>query len=552
MKKLQLSTACSILLLVFLVTVAFADGGKTVRTIERVDALSFFAATPTAGIPRLTINSVDPKAFPAITALAIVTDKNNQPVAGLSPSDWHLYEDDQEISDFKVVPARNTNIGIVALLLIDTSGSMKGQPLSVAQEAGKGFLDVLDPRDQCAIMSFSTEPNLKQDFTTDKNKCQQALGTLAAGGWTALFDSADQAVGRAGTVPNGRHVVVLLTDGRDEGGNGQFGVPLSTHTCQDVTTLAQQKGVPIYTIGVGDDSQLDLDALQCLAQGSGGEFNRLHSFATEGESLKALYQNIAAQLQNQYQFSYQTRLPADGKSHILRITTTISGAAITDTFTFQFPTPTPTKTLTETPTDTPTETSTPTDTPTTTPTPTATPTPTPPPFAAAVTSTSACLLGLVIFVAIIVFGASRGGFLFSGTRPSGNLPSPSGAVDEDMVSTERGFGLAAVTPTVALKRKGEPAALLIMTKGTNTGKEYVIKSGLANIGRDANNDIILNDDAVSRQHARLRFENGDFYLTDLDSLNHTFVNGERITRRVLSDGDRIQIGSMVLSFRRTG
>ncbi len=61
------------------------------------------------------------------------------------------------------------------------------------------------------------------------------------------------------------------------------------------------------------------------------------------------------------------------------------------------------------------------------------------------------------------------------------------------------------------------------------------------IGRDPQNDIVLDDRPVSRKHAEIRLRLGRYTLYDLQSTNGTFVNGRRIAEVVLSDGDRITI-----------
>ncbi len=80
-----------------------------------------------------------------------------------------------------------------------------------------------------------------------------------------------------------------------------------------------------------------------------------------------------------------------------------------------------------------------------------------------------------------------------------------------------------------------------------------------NIGRDGqSNDIVLDDPAVSRQHAKIRLEEGtrkrepQFYIYDLASANGTFVNGRRIQRQLLKDGDQIRLGETTLVFKTVG
>lgn len=90
-------------------------------------------------------------------------------------------------------------------------------------------------------------------------------------------------------------------------------------------------------------------------------------------------------------------------------------------------------------------------------------------------------------------------------------------------------------------------AFLTVLSGANAGMTLPLRDGLV-LGRSSNADIQLTDHGVSRQHCRLDVENERYMLTDLGSLNGTYVNGERITRLPLLDGDRIQIGASILRF----
>lgn len=68
------------------------------------------------------------------------------------------------------------------------------------------------------------------------------------------------------------------------------------------------------------------------------------------------------------------------------------------------------------------------------------------------------------------------------------------------------------------------------------------------LGRDAGNDLVLNDPSVSRQHAELRLTDEGTVLLDLDSTNGISVNGSRAVTQLLANGDRIQIGSHLFCF----
>ena len=82
-----------------------------------------------------------------------------------------------------------------------------------------------------------------------------------------------------------------------------------------------------------------------------------------------------------------------------------------------------------------------------------------------------------------------------------------------------------------------------------TGREHPLRGDIATIGRGLENDIVITSKRVSREHARVRREGWRAILEDLGSTNGTLLNDERVRDPVeLHDGDRIQVGDVVLLF----
>lgn len=91
--------------------------------------------------------------------------------------------------------------------------------------------------------------------------------------------------------------------------------------------------------------------------------------------------------------------------------------------------------------------------------------------------------------------------------------------------------------------------LTVLTGGA-AGHLFKMTKGSALIGRAPNAEIRLDDDGMSRNHARIRCETGRAWVEDLASRNGTFLNGQRLSDQVeLKEGDKIQVGrSTVLRF----
>ncbi len=113
--------------------------------------------------------------------------------------------------------------------------------------------------------------------------------------------------------------------------------------------------------------------------------------------------------------------------------------------------------------------------------------------------------------------------------------------------------------TTALKRRiitggSATSACLVVIQGREIGRDYRLRRRSLVIGRDPEVDIPIPDDSVSRRHARVEVTAGTdgspqrYTITDLQSTNHTFVNGQTIEKADLTDGDKIQVGDTVLKF----
>jgi len=84
--------------------------------------------------------------------------------------------------------------------------------------------------------------------------------------------------------------------------------------------------------------------------------------------------------------------------------------------------------------------------------------------------------------------------------------------------------------------------------GADRGHVYQDLDLPITVGREEGNDIQLNDERISRFHAKIQLDHDRMVLTDLDSTNGTKVNGEDIQLRILRYGDLISVGRSVLLF----
>ncbi|HEV2105975.1 MAG TPA: FHA domain-containing protein, partial [Candidatus Eisenbacteria bacterium] len=105
--------------------------------------------------------------------------------------------------------------------------------------------------------------------------------------------------------------------------------------------------------------------------------------------------------------------------------------------------------------------------------------------------------------------------------------------------------LLAAALALPLARRRRQLCLLVHDGDEDDGVWYEVFSLPLTLGGAAGNDVVFADGQVSRNHAVLERRGRIVELADLNSENGTFVNGERISRRVLADGDRISLGPAV-------
>jgi len=180
-----------------------------------------------------------------------------------------------------------TRSTVSALLLVDTSGSMKAKDnIGRAKAAASRFVGQLQAGGQAGLLPFADRPAQATVLTTNRTLLAQSIARLSASGETALYDAvaaASAALSRA----RGERVVILLSDGEDN---------RSLHTLDQAVTAAKKARVTVYAIGLSDSgTRLPGDALTRLARQTGGRF-----VTAQGADLASLYTSLGQELYAQY------------------------------------------------------------------------------------------------------------------------------------------------------------------------------------------------------------------------------------------------------------
>jgi VWFA-related protein len=240
-----------------------------------------------------------------------VRDKNGY-ITNLKKDDCSIEEDKvpQKIKNF----TQEKNLPLTIGILLDTSGSQM-HVLPLEQESGAAFLkDVLTPKDEAFLISFDVNVDLLADYTNSPRELSRAInkaqintgagsGSVTGNGparGTLLYDAVYLAAHDKLRQEAGRKILVLLTDGGDQG---------SQENLKSATEAAQKANAIVYVIliadrgfyggfGMGYSGDRDMEQ---LAKDTGG---RVINVGNDGKRLEAAFDQIQDELRTQYLASY--------------------------------------------------------------------------------------------------------------------------------------------------------------------------------------------------------------------------------------------------------
>ncbi len=232
-----------------------------------------------------------PKPPPIRPSIEFTLNGTSREMIQLTVDDLQVLEDGvpQRLEAFQEA---TSPVSIVFAL--DASGSMKKATEEV-KAAAKTFVENVRPEDQLALVLFADRSRFAHDLTTRRDWSLEAIDDYVAAGGTALYDAAFDALSRLRGI-EGRRVVVLMTDGRDENNPGT--APGSTHTFAQVMERLKSVEATVFTIGLGP--RIDQNVLSELAVSSGGEAY----FPEDIPALARDFDRVLETLRRRYVISY--------------------------------------------------------------------------------------------------------------------------------------------------------------------------------------------------------------------------------------------------------
>jgi len=250
-----------------------------------------------------------------VRMLVTVKDAASQLIGSLNKGDFAVYDNGikQDIAVFD----RETEQPLSVAMLVDTSAST-GIELRYELDSVSRFLKVLlgegNTDDTVALYSFNWQVTLLSSYTRRFARVDQMLKQLKSEGGTSMYDAIFLA-SRELEYRNGRHVIVLVTDGGDTTSSKDY------HQALESAQLADAILYPVLVVPITNDAGRNVggeNALTTLAAGTGG-----HVFTPSlGAQLDKAFDDILRELRTQYLIGYYPKdvPPTKDRFHTLKVT----------------------------------------------------------------------------------------------------------------------------------------------------------------------------------------------------------------------------------------
>lgn len=236
-----------------------------------------------------------------------------------------------EALDFAVVeggrvPAvtveRVSTQGLEVVLVFDTSGSMKGEPIAAAKSAATDFVAQMPSGSRLALVAFGAESSVVTPFTTEHANVVASINDLEAQGETALYDGLVTAAQLFSDSEDDRRVIVMLSDGGDT---------VSASDIDDAIESAQSADAVFHAIEL-QSPETDPEPMQKIGLATNGTVVPV----SDPGALNSIFGDVAAAIVNQYRLTF--RAEGRGATELtVRVETAELAASLTRVA--QFPKP---------------------------------------------------------------------------------------------------------------------------------------------------------------------------------------------------------------------
>jgi Ca-activated chloride channel homolog len=243
-----------------------------------------------------------------------VTDQKNRLVTTLDKDDFTLYEGEEQ-QDIRYFSTEDAPISIG--LIVDLSGSMANK-IDRVHAAVNEFFKNANPEDDYFVVTVSDTPKVLGDSTQSIGTIQAQLGTVPAGGYTALLDGVYLAESRLRTARYQRRALLIISDGGDN---------ISRYKLPEIKELVQEANAEVYAIGLFDgfpvfrtiEEKFGKHLLSEITEASGGRTIGVENLT----KLPKVAATISTELRSQYILGYfPEKVSKDGKWRKIKVKVT--------------------------------------------------------------------------------------------------------------------------------------------------------------------------------------------------------------------------------------
>jgi tight adherence protein B len=273
-------------------TVAAYRVGEILAILVAGLVAAAFLTSAAYGAGSLAVQGVTTKQYPAVTVRLTPPAGTQAPVA----SGVEVRENGVDAKDVAIRSTGGSREALAVVLLVDTSGSMKGRPLEDARDAARRFVAALGTGDRVSLVTFDSKPTIVVPLTADRARLAAGIDGLAASGETALYDGLRTAADVAAKAPTKGRSIVLLSDGGDT---------VSIGTADQAYSAIRSTRVPLYAVAL-ESPEYNGALLSKLVASASGRFVPLKDSANLAKS----FEGIAEELQAQWEVSFRSARPA--------------------------------------------------------------------------------------------------------------------------------------------------------------------------------------------------------------------------------------------------
>lgn len=492
-----------------------------------VIAIGCLCALPAAQISARYIKT-DTANYPLLISSVQVLDSSDEPVKNLTNKNFKVIVDAKAVDSLRTTTYEKTGQGLHIILVIDASGTMKGEPIASIKAAILPFIDKIRSVDKVAVAVYADDYQLLTDFTSEKELLKNTINSITPQGkYTSLYYGANKALQRLISVEDRTgKIMILMGDGKDEN-------PTKSYTENDIIKTAQDNGVPIFTIGYSKVEEVYLQSLERIAESTGGSYY----YAPRTEDLAAYYDKLYRQIMNINLLSYMVAgIAGDGAEHNLGIAVKTEQGIKDLTAKFTAPAGRPAYTPGNTPIRQKRKLS---------------------PLIIGVVLGILLILGIVTMLLVKRSKKQKQAQAEEAQRLEAQKNREQETERQKRVAVEQELNQKAATSNpqpVAEPERRTPEQIraarehtmimggnrntIIQNGGGNTlrmeiifgsdaGKVFTVDASGATLGRAGDNRIVLTEKTVSSHHARISFVEGYFVIEDVGSTNGVLINGNK-------------------------